>query len=237
MSQHHHDRESTNEEKVLTADEIDHGIPPTRCNTVATEDVEKTFVPSALPTDGLSPLPQPLPTTLDYAETQAEKDPSDLAIHNDDNNNPTPTSTSPSQNSQPSTVALTPQTSVDGRGNTYPEGGLRAWLVVYGSFSGMTASFGLMNSVGTFQAYLGTHQLAHLDPSTTAWIFSLYTFMSFFCGVQIGPVFDARGPRVLMLAGTVCLVGGVLGIAESTGMFVGIVLCTPFAMTILPHVD
>ena len=30
--------------------------------------------------------------------------------------------------------------------DTYPEGGLRAWLVVLGSFSGMTACFGLLNS-------------------------------------------------------------------------------------------
>lgn len=28
---------------------------------------------------------------------------------------------------------------------TYPEGGLQAWLVVLGSFSGMLAAFGLMN--------------------------------------------------------------------------------------------
>ncbi len=28
----------------------------------------------------------------------------------------------------------------------YPEGGLRAWLVVFGSLSGMLASFGFMNS-------------------------------------------------------------------------------------------
>ena len=33
---------------------------------------------------------------------------------------------------------------------TYPEGGLRAYLVVLGSFSSMVASFGLMNTVGTF---------------------------------------------------------------------------------------
>ncbi|KAL9598394.1 MAG: hypothetical protein Q9179_003922 [Wetmoreana sp. 5 TL-2023] len=43
----------------------------------------------------------------------------------------------------------------------YPEGGRRAWLVVLGSFSGMVASFGLLNTIGTFQAYLSTHQLAH----------------------------------------------------------------------------
>lgn len=107
--------------------------------------------------------------------------------------------------------------STDDCGNTYPEGGLRAWMVVYGSFSGMTASFGLMNTIGTYQAYLSTHQLAHLDPSTIGWVFSFYTFLSFFCGVQIGPFFDNKGPRVLVAAGTLCLVVGVFGAAESTG--------------------
>jgi len=102
--------------------------------------------------------------------------------------------------------------------HTYPEGGLRAWLVVLGCFSGMTACFGLMNSVGVFQAYLSVHQLSHLPPFTVGWIFSIYVFLAFFCGIQIGPVFDAKGPRWLVVGGTVCLVGGVLGVAESTGM-------------------
>ncbi|KAL9103247.1 MAG: hypothetical protein Q9163_001698 [Psora crenata] len=82
----------------------------------------------------------------------------------------------------------------------------------------MTACFGLMNSLGTYQAYLSTHQLSQYDPSTIGWIFGLYTFLAFFCGVQIGPIFDAKGPRGLLLAGTVCLVGGALGVAESSGM-------------------
>lgn len=107
-----------------------------------------------------------------------------------------------------------PQDQADG--HAYPEGGLRAWLVVLGSFSGMTASFGILNSAGTFLAYLSTHQLVHESPSAVGWIFSLYAFLTFFCGVQIGPVFDAYGPRWLVLAGTVCLVGGMMGVAEST---------------------
>ena len=100
--------------------------------------------------------------------------------------------------------------------HTFPEGGLRAWLVVLGSFSGMTASFGILNSAGAFQAYLSTHQLVHESPSAVGWIFSLYAFLTFFCGVQIGPIFDAYGPRWLVFAGTVCLVGGMMGVAEST---------------------
>lgn len=103
--------------------------------------------------------------------------------------------------------------------HAFPEGGLRAWLVVLGSFSGMTAGFGILNSAGTFQAYLSTHQLAHESPSAVGWIFSLYAFLTFFCGVQIGPVFDAHGPRWLVFAGTVFLVGGMMGVAESSKLW------------------
>ncbi|GME37009.1 mfs monocarboxylate transporter [Neofusicoccum parvum] len=105
--------------------------------------------------------------------------------------------------------------------DTYPEGGLQAWLVVLGSFSGMLASFGMMNSIGTFQAYLATHQLSHYDESTIGWIFSVYTFLSFFCGIQIGPIFDAYGPRLLVLAGNVLLVASMLllGVCEEYYQF------------------
>ena len=99
----------------------------------------------------------------------------------------------------------------------YPEGGWAAYSVVFGSFCGMVAGFGLMNTVGTFQTYLTMHQLAHYSESEVGWIFSLYTFFAFFCGVQIGPVFDAKGPRWLIFAGSVSLVVGLLGIANSTG--------------------
>ena len=102
---------------------------------------------------------------------------------------------------------------------SYPEGGLRAWLVVLGSFSGMCASFGIMNTVGTFQAYLSTHQLASYSPSSVGWIFGLYVFLSFFCGVQIGPIFDAKGPRWIVALGTIFLLAGMLGTAFSTGKF------------------
>ena len=101
---------------------------------------------------------------------------------------------------------------------TYPEGGCRAWLVVLGSFCGMLASFGLMNSIGAFQAYLSTHQLAGQSPSKVGWIFSIYVFLAFGCGLQIGPIFDAKGPRWLVMAGTVCLVAGMIGVSESTSM-------------------
>ncbi|KAL9117967.1 MAG: hypothetical protein Q9187_005493 [Circinaria calcarea] len=99
---------------------------------------------------------------------------------------------------------------------TYPEGGLRAYSVVFGSFCGMLAAFGLMNTIGVYQTYISTHQLSSYSDSTVGWIFGLYVFLAFFCGIQIGPVFDTKGPRWLILSGSVCLVGAIMGMAEST---------------------
>ncbi|USW55835.1 Putative major facilitator superfamily, MFS transporter superfamily [Septoria linicola] len=96
-----------------------------------------------------------------------------------------------------------PNVSKDEEGNTYPEGGLRAWLVVAGAFSGMFACFGYMNTVGTYQAYLATNQLADYSESTIGWIFSVYIFLTFGAGVQIGPVFDKYGPFWLIVAGAI----------------------------------
>lgn len=104
-------------------------------------------------------------------------------------------------------------------GIEYPEGGLRAWLVVFGSFCGMTAGFGYMNTIGIFHAYLGSNQLARYSEQTVGWVFSVYVFLSFFCGVQIGPVFDAHGPRWILAAGTVCLLLSAFLMGECTGMW------------------
>ncbi|KAI9837100.1 MAG: hypothetical protein M1819_000751 [Sarea resinae] len=92
----------------------------------------------------------------------------------------------------------------------YPEGGLKAWSVVFGSFCGMLASFGMMNTCGTFQAYLGTHQLKNYSEGDVGWIFSVYVFLSFFCGIQIGPIFDAKGPRALVFVGSILVVASMM---------------------------
>lgn len=88
----------------------------------------------------------------------------------------------------------------------YPEGGRAAYLSLFGCFCAWMCAYGLMNTVGTFQAYLGTHQLAAYSEADIGWIFGLYLFMAYCCGVQTGPIFDATGPRWLTLAGSVCMV-------------------------------
>ncbi|OIW31158.1 MFS general substrate transporter [Coniochaeta ligniaria NRRL 30616] len=99
----------------------------------------------------------------------------------------------------------TPAPPYDEYEETYPEGGRRAWLVVLGSWLALFASLGIMNILATFQTYVSTHQLSHYDSGTIGWIFSLYTFLCFFLGIYIGPIFDKYGPRYLILGGTIAL--------------------------------
>lgn len=93
-----------------------------------------------------------------------------------------------------------------------PEGGTQGWLCVLGSFMGLVGSLGLVNSTGTFQAYLESHQLKAQGSGTTGWIFGLFTFLAFFCGIQIGPIFDARGPRLLVFLGAIMIIVMTVGV-------------------------
>jgi MFS family permease len=79
----------------------------------------------------------------------------------------------------------------------------------------------MMNTLGTYQAYLSTHQLQGQGESTIGWIFGIYAFLSFFFGIQIGPIFDAKGPRWLVLAGSVLMLGShlVMGVCTKYWQF------------------
>ncbi|SPO00036.1 related to monocarboxylate transporter 2 [Cephalotrichum gorgonifer] len=98
----------------------------------------------------------------------------------------------------------------------YPEGGLKAWLVVLGSWLALFSALGLMNTLATFQAYVSTHQLQDHSEGQIGWIFSVYTFLTFFCGIYIGPIFDKYGPKWLVLAGTILLVASLILLSFST---------------------
>lgn len=110
-------------------------------------------------------------------------------------------------------------------GDTFPEGGLQAWLVVFGSFCAMLSVYGLINSAAVFESYFSEHQLAGQSPSTIGWIFSVYLFVVFFVGIQVGPVFDHQGPRALVA------VGSVLTVASQ--MLLG--LCTQYYQILLTY--
>lgn len=100
---------------------------------------------------------------------------------------------------------------------TYPEGGLVAWLVTFGSFCGMGAVFGLINSAGVFEAYFKANQLADYSHSQIGWIFSLYLFLVFFVGIQVGPIFDHYGSRALVAVASLLIVGSLMLLSISSG--------------------
>lgn len=111
----------------------------------------------------------------------------------------------------------TSQTPPEDDDDYFPEGGVQAWLVVFGSFSAMFMMFGIINSTGSLQAYLISNQLRENPPEQVAWIFSLNLFMVFFCGIYIGGVFDAHGSRQLVALGSFCLILSIMLLSLCTG--------------------
>ncbi|KAM3081030.1 hypothetical protein ACMFMF_002945 [Clarireedia jacksonii] len=56
---------------------------------------------------------------------------------------------------------------------------------------------GFMQTIGTIQSYLELNQLSSYTSQDLGWITGVFTSLAMFLGIQIGPVFDAYGPRVL----------------------------------------
>ncbi|RXG43188.1 hypothetical protein VDGE_09737 [Verticillium dahliae] len=72
-----------------------------------------------------------------------------------------------------------------------------AWLCVAGSFLFLMPSFGMMQSVGVIQAYLQLNVLEDYSARDVGWITGMYTFLSLFLGIQVGPLMDRYGSRRL----------------------------------------
>ncbi|KAL6416322.1 major facilitator superfamily transporter monocarboxylate [Ilyonectria robusta] len=101
---------------------------------------------------------------------------------------------------------------------TYDEGGLQGWLVTFGAFCSLFSVFGTINSAGVFESYFATHQLKDKTPSQIGWVFSLYLFITFFVGVQAGPVFDRHGPRMLIAVGSILSIASWMILGECKGI-------------------
>lgn len=144
--------------------------------------------------------------------------------HLDMNDNPNPQLfVVPSENNHNPAAGNTSDSSSDPqpllKDENYPEGGLEAWLVVFGSFCGLFASLGLMNTIAIFQTYTTTHQLSNYNEGTVGWIYSIYTFLAFGCGIYIGPIFDKYGPRWLLLPGGVGIIASMMILSVCTREF------------------
>ncbi|KAM3560341.1 hypothetical protein MY1884_003009, partial [Beauveria asiatica] len=57
----------------------------------------------------------------------------------------------------------------------------------------MLPSMGLLNTLAALEAHLASSlQLRGVARTRSAWIFSCYAFFLYFCGAQVGPLFDAH---------------------------------------------
>lgn len=122
-------------------------------------------------------------------------------------------------NPDPSTQDDLDSSSSDDDLTKYPEGGAQAWLVVLGSWCAMTAGMGILNTLGTLHAWISTHQLQSYSSSSVGWIFSTFPFFLYFAGVQIGPLFDVYGAKVLVCTGSLGLVVSLMTLSVSTEFY------------------
>ncbi|KAL6711198.1 hypothetical protein ACN47E_005729 [Coniothyrium glycines] len=107
----------------------------------------------------------------------------------------------------------------------FPEGGLRAWLVVASAFLMLLPSFGFMVSIGTLQDYWGQHQLSYMTARDIGWIPSVLVYLSLALGIWVGPLFDRYGPRWIALTGSTLYLLMIFLLAECDKFWQMILCC------------
>ena len=83
-----------------------------------------------------------------------------------------------------------------------PDGGLTAWLQVFGSFWAWFNTFGLTNAFGEFQTYYSQTRFSGESPALISLIGSIQPFVLILFGFLAGPLWDAGYCRTLVIAGT-----------------------------------
>lgn len=101
----------------------------------------------------------------------------------------------------------------------FPDGGLKAYSVVFGSFLCCITIFGLMNAMGAIESYVQVNQLADVAVTKISWVFSLNVFMTLVMGLVAGPLYDTFGSTVLLSIGSLLAFVGLMALASSTQLY------------------
>jgi MFS family permease len=142
-----------------------------------------------------------------------------------------------SRNAEP---AVTPAPAGPPGAGDFPDGGLEAWLVVFGGWCALFCTFGLVNCVGVFQEYYLSNSLSEYKLETVSWItssqvffmvfcgtivsgffplilasFNLVVWLTHFCSRQFGRIYDNYGPKWLLWGGTLAYVFGLMMVSLS----------------------
>ncbi|KAG8794107.1 hypothetical protein FRC17_008338, partial [Serendipita sp. 399] len=96
----------------------------------------------------------------------------------------------------------------------YPDGGWRAWSVVFGGSCVTFSTFGLVNAWGAFQAYYENVKYPDHSPSTIAWVGSIQYSLIFVPGIIVGRLFDQGYFRSPFVAANVLLLVAIFLIPE-----------------------
>lgn len=89
-----------------------------------------------------------------------------------------------------------------------PNGGIKAWLQVVGSFMLYFNTWGILNAFGIYQQYYETGDLFITTSSNISWIGSIEAFLLLLVGVFAGPIYDRGHLRALLLIGSFMVVFG-----------------------------
>ncbi|KZP00834.1 MFS general substrate transporter [Calocera viscosa TUFC12733] len=95
-----------------------------------------------------------------------------------------------------------------------PDGGMRAWMTVAGSWFMSAICFGYVGAYGVYQTYYIQTLLPSYSASSISWIGSLQTYFLFAVGIITGPLFDRGYFRHMMIAGSVLFVGTLFAQAQ-----------------------
>ncbi|GAA6005270.1 hypothetical protein JCM10207_002921 [Rhodosporidiobolus poonsookiae] len=97
---------------------------------------------------------------------------------------------------------------------TPPDGGLRAWLTVFGGWLILFSSFGYVNAWGVYQSYFKLTIFADKSESAISWIGSVQLCLFFLMALVAGPLFDKGRFRLLVALGSAMWVVSILIIPE-----------------------
>ncbi|KIK51471.1 hypothetical protein GYMLUDRAFT_208622 [Collybiopsis luxurians FD-317 M1] len=81
-----------------------------------------------------------------------------------------------------------------------PDGGLHAWLTVFGASLIAFSTFGIVNSFGAFNDFYRAQYLSNASATLVSMIGAVQVFILYISAGFVGPIFDAYGPKYLIPA-------------------------------------
>ncbi|KAF3761888.1 hypothetical protein M406DRAFT_64971 [Cryphonectria parasitica EP155] len=117
-----------------------------------------------------------------------------------------------------------------------PNGGLQAWLQVFGGFWIYFNTWGLIMTFGVFQTYYESNLISQYTPSSISWIGTIQVFLLIEVGIISGPLYDQGYLRHLITAGALLLSLGFMMASlakEYYAIFLSLGVCSGIGMGLL----